>query len=870
MVLLVDDPPNTVGAAAGAAAVTSFPFDVDDVATALPAARLLRHRRHRSHLHRRPRHSPQPAPRRPLSSAPSASSLSLAVAPRYPTSRVLAASSAQLPGVPDVPPNSQFPLPPQQPQQQLPAVAPFSRRQPQQPLESTAQQQQAWMPLLAAAAWCLAWLARWLTAWLRRLSAPAAVASPKLRRQSRPPRRRPQSQLFQLAVATEPRHLSRRHSRRTSLPPLSSDGADVNGVRRSARRDLSAVVSRLAPIDASRMMASSAPPSASLLRDLDDLLTNNGKENRLASMGLWGMLCSLWVATTRAIANAAAAIGLTSLWSSTKRLQQQLSRANKKVDMLATACRIFRDRLAHERLASEAERRVHLGVRKDAELSAMKVFELEGKIEDLEVEVSTLRSRLLEAISSRSDPVRDDRASESTITPWDFPGSKQPGVSASDESGSSRDFGGSEASLADSGYAESGFDATAGQSSYFSPMTCGLPGSDYGGSDSDSEGSSGSSRSSRMTARIAKGKEAEITQANGTSGEESDGSGSLRSNDSDTDSDADESDDEDDDVEITTHESFVVLASSRLITSLSEGATSYSLSLLLDDLHAKLDPPPERYPTIRAATRALLLFSLREARKSTSASAVVAAAALPGGPPRLASTAREVFRRHSALLAVQAQGTRERTAVLDELETFCHSPTETSIASSHPSSDSDGPAAPPPVAELWRAAFGLLVFGLYSADVLEDEDIVQWWRARRAEDMAETAATVAPLPLLQDTAVRAFMDQLVTKLEVACSESESDEDDDDDADDDDSDNNDDDDDDDNDDGASDVDGVDDEDEDGDSGSRSRRSAKADAELGRAKRVIAQLAGPPQSPPQVAVAMPTPPTSIAGARVSFAV
>ncbi|KAJ1559305.1 hypothetical protein HK405_011160, partial [Cladochytrium tenue] len=614
-------------------------------------------------------------------------------------------------------------------------------------------------------------------------------------------------------------------------------------------------------------MAGSAPPSASLLRDLDDLLTDNGKENRLASMGLWDMLCSLWVATTRAIAHAADAIGITSLWTSTKRLQRRLLRANKKVDMLAAACRIFQDRLAHERLASEAERRVHLGVRKEAELSAMKVFELEGKIEDLEVEVSTLRSRLLEAISSRSDPVRDDRASESTITPWDFTGSKPAGVSASDESGSPRDFGGSEASLTDSGYAESAFDAATGQNSCFSPMACGVPGSDYGESDSDSAGSSDSSRSSRMTARIAKGKEAEIAEVNATSGEESDGSRSLRSNDSDTDSDADESDDEDDAAEITTHESFVVLASSRLIASLSEGATSYSLSLLLDDLHAKLDPPPERHPTIRAATRALLLFSLREARKTTSAAAAAAAAAvaaaLPGGPPRLASTAREVFRRHAALLAVQAQGARERTAVLDELETFCHSPTDASAVASHPSADAGGPTAPPPVAELWRAAFGLLVFGLYSADVLEDEDIVRWWRARRADGVAEKVeAPVAPLPLLQDTAVRAFMDQLVAKLEVACSESESDEDDEDDegdADDSDDGEN---------DGDDDGSDTDDEDDKGD-GLRPVPSARADAELDRAEHVVAQLSGPPQLPPKVAAAMPAPPASVASPRVSFA-
>ncbi|KAJ3328946.1 hypothetical protein HDU76_008965 [Blyttiomyces sp. JEL0837] len=143
-----------------------------------------------------------------------------------------------------------------------------------------------------------------------------------------------------------------------------------------------------------------------------------------------------------------------------------------------------------------------------------------------------------------------------------------------------------------------------------------------------------------------------------------------------------------------TPDDFVRYASERLLQSLGSGVTPHSLNLVLDDLSAKYEG--NEVSCARAVVRALLGFVEKKVGGGVGSAAA------------FANVAREMFKTYISVLTVQTPTKEARLAVLDEVRRVC---CEAQV-----------------VSEYLSGAFGMLVYGLFSTDVVFAGDVVGWWK----------------------------------------------------------------------------------------------------------------------------------------------
>ncbi|KAJ3251363.1 hypothetical protein HDU77_005947 [Chytriomyces hyalinus] len=192
------------------------------------------------------------------------------------------------------------------------------------------------------------------------------------------------------------------------------------------------------------------------------------------------------------------------------------------------------------------------------------------------------------------------------------------------------------------------------------------------------------------------------------------------------------------------------LATQNLIQSLLKGGPASVIPTQLDVLAATLPLSP--YMSAKIAI--------------TSLASYATAAQLPGTAQELAKVMRSLFRKHIALLQIYCASPSSftRLATLEGLFSYCY------------------PVAPDTARAVWGDAFGLIVYVLVDLEILQAEDVINWWRITKSTIAEESATTTTTTNQVVNTvgvaseSGAALMDKLVATLELASTSETSDDD----------------------------------------------------------------------------------------------
>ncbi|KAJ3232073.1 hypothetical protein HDU81_003320 [Chytriomyces hyalinus] len=192
------------------------------------------------------------------------------------------------------------------------------------------------------------------------------------------------------------------------------------------------------------------------------------------------------------------------------------------------------------------------------------------------------------------------------------------------------------------------------------------------------------------------------------------------------------------------------LATQTLIQSLLKGTAISKIPAQLDVLAASMPLSP--YLSAKIAI--------------TSLASYATAAQLPGTAQELAKVMRSLFRKHIALLQIYCASPSSftRLATLEGLFAYCY------------------PVAPDSARAVWGDAFGLIVYVLVDLEILQAEDVINWWRITKSntseEPASNTSQAVNTIGVASESGA-ALMDKLVATLELVSASETSDDDEDD-------------------------------------------------------------------------------------------
>ncbi|KAI8821891.1 hypothetical protein BJ741DRAFT_636925 [Chytriomyces cf. hyalinus JEL632] len=199
--------------------------------------------------------------------------------------------------------------------------------------------------------------------------------------------------------------------------------------------------------------------------------------------------------------------------------------------------------------------------------------------------------------------------------------------------------------------------------------------------------------------------------------------------------------------EIQTPPELQSLATQNLIQSLLKGGPASVIPTQLDVLAATLALSP--YMSAKIAI--------------TSLASYATAAQLPGTAHELAKVMRSLFRKHIALLQIYCASPSSftRLATLEGLFSYCY------------------PGAQDSARAVWGDAFGLIVYVLVDLEILQAEDVINWWRITKStiaeESVTSTNQVVTTVGVASESGA-ALMDKLVATLELASTSETSDDD----------------------------------------------------------------------------------------------